>query len=95
MWCGFLKFTRLCTTCGVTDDFVLLIKRSFNPSGHGRLNHLVLFTSGLIMLNVSMESVGMSYVITAAECELKLSSKDKGLVNAAAFIGKNKRIRSA
>ena len=35
-----------------------------------------------------MESVGMSYAITAAECELKLTSKDKGLVNAAAFIGK-------
>lgn len=60
---------------------------AFEQTGHGRLNHLVLFTSGLIMLNVSMESVGMSYAITAAECELKLTSKDKGLVNAAAFIG--------
>ncbi|KAF9823683.1 hypothetical protein SFRURICE_013164 [Spodoptera frugiperda] len=60
---------------------------AFEQTGHGRLNHLVLFTSGLIMLNVSMESVGMSYAITAAECELQLTSKDKGLVNAAAFIG--------
>ncbi|XP_047026126.1 synaptic vesicle glycoprotein 2B-like [Helicoverpa zea] len=60
---------------------------AFEQTGHGKLNHLVLFTSGLIMLNVSMESVGMSYAITAAECELKLTSKDKGLVNAAAFIG--------
>ncbi|CAG5033906.1 unnamed protein product [Parnassius apollo] len=39
------------------------------------------------MLNVSMESVGMSYVITAAECELGLTSEDKGLITAAAFIG--------
>ncbi|KAI8421273.1 hypothetical protein MSG28_008312 [Choristoneura fumiferana] len=53
---------------------------------HGRFNHLVLFTSGLIMLNVSMESVGVSYVITSAECELRLTDEHKGLVNAAAFI---------
>ncbi|XP_075976263.1 synaptic vesicle glycoprotein 2B-like [Anticarsia gemmatalis] len=62
-------------------------EEAFEQTGHGKINHLVLFTSGLIMLNVSMESVGMSYAITAAECELQLNSKDKGLVNAAAFIG--------
>ncbi|CAH2085941.1 unnamed protein product [Euphydryas editha] len=60
---------------------------AFNITGHGKFNHLVLLTCGLIMLNVSMESVGMSYVITAAECELGLTSEHKGLVNAAAFIG--------
>ncbi|CAB3226951.1 unnamed protein product [Arctia plantaginis] len=60
---------------------------AFEKTGHGKINHLVLFTSGLIMLNVSMESVGMSYAITAAECELHLNSQQKGLVNAAAFIG--------
>ncbi|XP_073952774.1 synaptic vesicle glycoprotein 2A-like [Choristoneura fumiferana] len=60
---------------------------AFEVTGHGRFNHLVLFTSGLIMLNVSMESVGVSYVITSAECELRLTDEHKGLVNAAAFIG--------
>ena len=40
------------------------------------------------MLNVSVESVGMSYVIPAAECELGLTSEHKGLINAAAFLGK-------
>ncbi|CAG9787480.1 unnamed protein product [Diatraea saccharalis] len=34
-----------------------------------------------------MESVGMSYVVTAAECDLDLSSEYKGLITAAAFIG--------
>ncbi|XP_026727133.1 synaptic vesicle glycoprotein 2A-like [Trichoplusia ni] len=62
-------------------------EEAFEQTGHGKLNHLVLFTSGLIMLNVSMESVGMSYAITTAECELKLTNNHKGLVNAAAFIG--------
>ncbi|CAG9580182.1 unnamed protein product [Danaus chrysippus] len=60
---------------------------AFELTGHGKFNHIVLMTCGLIMLNVSMESVGMSYVITAAECELGLTSEHKGLVNAAAFIG--------
>ncbi|XP_068621699.1 synaptic vesicle glycoprotein 2A-like [Battus philenor] len=60
---------------------------AFELTGHGRFNNFVLLTCGMIMLNVSMESVGISYVITAAECELKLSSEDKGLITAAAFIG--------
>ncbi|OWR46359.1 SV2 protein 1 [Danaus plexippus plexippus] len=60
---------------------------AFELTGHGKFNHIVLMTCGLIMLNVSMESVGMSYVITAAECELGLTSEHKGLINAAAFIG--------
>ncbi|XP_049870534.1 synaptic vesicle glycoprotein 2A-like [Pectinophora gossypiella] len=62
-------------------------EEAFELTGHGRFNHLVLLTSGMIMLNVSMESVGMSYVIPAAECELQLSSEHKGLLTAAAFIG--------
>lgn len=60
---------------------------AFEQTGHGRINYLVLFTSGLILLNVSMESVGMSYAITPAQCELQLNSKQKGLVSASAFIG--------
>ncbi|XP_041968012.1 4-hydroxybenzoate transporter PcaK-like [Aricia agestis] len=60
---------------------------AFKVTGHGKFNHLVLLTCGLILLNVSMETVGMSYVITAAECELRLTSHHKGMVTAAAFIG--------
>ncbi|XP_072929424.1 synaptic vesicle glycoprotein 2A-like [Epargyreus clarus] len=65
----------------------LSFEEAFELTGHGKFNHFVLLTCGLIMLNVSMESVGMSYVITAAECELELTSEHKGLINAAAFIG--------
>ncbi|KAJ0177580.1 hypothetical protein K1T71_006453 [Dendrolimus kikuchii] len=65
----------------------LSFEEAFELTGNGKFNYLVLFTSGLIMLNVSMESVGMSYAITSAECELKLNSASKGLINAAAFIG--------
>ncbi|XP_059054615.1 synaptic vesicle glycoprotein 2C-like isoform X2 [Achroia grisella] len=65
----------------------LFFEDAFEVAGHGKFNHLVLITSGLILLNVSMESIGMSYVITAAECDLQLTTEHKGLVNAAAFIG--------
>ncbi|KAI5635153.1 major facilitator superfamily domain-containing protein [Phthorimaea operculella] len=62
-------------------------EEAFELTGHGRFNHIVLLTCGLMMLNVSMESVGMSYVIPKAECDLELTSQHKGLINAAAFIG--------
>ncbi|XP_050678014.1 putative transporter svop-1 [Leptidea sinapis] len=65
----------------------LAFEDAFELTGQGKFNYVVLLTCGLIMLNVSMESVGMSYVITAAECELELTSEHKGLITAAAFIG--------
>ncbi|RVE46547.1 hypothetical protein evm_008782 [Chilo suppressalis] len=69
------------------DDGEVFFEDAFESAGHGLFNHVVLLTSGLILLNVSMESVGMSYVVTAAECDLGLTSEYKGLVTAAAFIG--------
>jgi MFS transporter, VNT family, synaptic vesicle glycoprotein 2 len=57
--------------------------------GHGAFNYLVLFTCGLVLLYTNVESLGIGYIITAAECDLKLSGSQKGMINAAAFIGKS------
>ncbi|CAH1286871.1 unnamed protein product [Chrysodeixis includens] len=47
---------------------------TFLLMGRLGINHLVLFTSGLIMLNVSMESAS-SFAITTADCELQLTNE--------------------
>lgn len=70
-----------------SEDVAASFDEAFELTGHGTFNHMVLLSGGLILLNVSMESVGMSYVISAAECDLSLSSEDKGLVNSSTFIG--------
>lgn len=55
--------------------------------GNGIFHTLLLFVCGLCMMSVITETLGMSYIITAAECDLNLSHTDKGLVTGAAFFG--------
>ncbi|XP_013192838.2 synaptic vesicle glycoprotein 2A-like [Amyelois transitella] len=60
---------------------------AFELTGYGWFNHLVTFTSGLVLLYTMEESLGIGYIMTVAECDLNLTVMQKGLINSAAFIG--------
>ncbi|CAG9787479.1 unnamed protein product [Diatraea saccharalis] len=62
-------------------------EEAFEQTGHGVFNYVVLATCGLVLMYTNVESLGIGYVMAAAECDLKLSSTEKGMANAAAFIG--------
>ncbi|XP_028155773.1 synaptic vesicle glycoprotein 2A-like [Ostrinia furnacalis] len=62
-------------------------EEAFEETGHGAFNYVVLVTCGLVLLYATVESLGIGYIITAAECDLGLTGNEKGLINAAAFIG--------
>ncbi|KAL0831740.1 hypothetical protein ABMA28_001282 [Loxostege sticticalis] len=55
--------------------------------GHGKFNYIVLLTCGLILMYTMVESLGVGYIISSAECDLLLTPNEKGMINAAAFIG--------
>lgn len=71
------------TLCLVEINFCVL----FIYAGSGIFHTCLLIVCGLCMMSVIMETLGMSYIITSAECDLKLSHTDKGLVTGAAFFG--------
>ncbi|KAL0881329.1 hypothetical protein ABMA27_001210, partial [Loxostege sticticalis] len=54
---------------------------------HGKFNYIVLLTCGLILMYTMVESLGVGYIISSAECDLLLTPNEKGMINAAAFIG--------
>uniref|UniRef100_A0A1B0B2M2 Major facilitator superfamily (MFS) profile domain-containing protein n=1 Tax=Glossina palpalis gambiensis TaxID=67801 RepID=A0A1B0B2M2_9MUSC len=55
--------------------------------GFGKTQWIVLFTSGLLLMMVINETMGMSIVTIASQCDFSTTSQEKGLLGAAAFIG--------
>lgn len=43
--------------------------------------------SGIALCSVLMETLGISYVIPVAECDMKLTTVDKGILSAIGFAG--------
>jgi len=54
----------------------------------GKFQIRALMCSGLSLFAVLVETSAVSYLLPAAECELDLSLKEKGMLGSAVFIGK-------
>lgn len=55
--------------------------------GFGKFNYLLVVLSGAVLSTVLLETLGISFILPVAECDLNLSTKDKGLLSAIAFAG--------
>ncbi|XP_001849178.2 synaptic vesicle glycoprotein 2B [Culex quinquefasciatus] len=53
----------------------------------GLFNYLLIAVSGTILTAVLLETLGISYVVAVAECDLDLSTQQKGVLGAVAFAG--------
>ncbi|KAI8130803.1 hypothetical protein FF38_11887 [Lucilia cuprina] len=55
--------------------------------GFGKTQWIVLLTCGLLLMMVINETMGMSIITIASQCDFDSSSMDKAIMSAAAFIG--------
>ncbi|XP_058839965.1 synaptic vesicle glycoprotein 2B-like [Topomyia yanbarensis] len=53
----------------------------------GQLNYVLIIIAGTILTAFLLETLGISYVIAVAECDLQLSTKEKGVLSGIAFVG--------
>lgn len=53
----------------------------------GKFNYLLIAIAGMIHTAVLMETMGISFVIAVAECDLRLSTQQKGILGAVAYVG--------
>lgn len=56
-------------------------------AGYGFFNIAVLLSAGLCLMCVIIETMGMMFVIPAAQCDLNLDLAQKGLLSAISFLG--------
>ncbi|XP_050339698.1 synaptic vesicle glycoprotein 2B-like [Bactrocera neohumeralis] len=55
--------------------------------GYGRTQWLLLITCGLLLMMVINETMGMSIVTLASQCDFATTSVDKAIMSAASFVG--------
>ncbi|XP_055326017.1 synaptic vesicle glycoprotein 2B-like isoform X1 [Sitodiplosis mosellana] len=53
----------------------------------GFFNYVIIFLSGMILNAVMLETCGMAFVIPVSQCDLKLSTSEKGILGAVSFFG--------
>ncbi|XP_046682496.1 synaptic vesicle glycoprotein 2B-like isoform X2 [Homalodisca vitripennis] len=56
-------------------------------AGYGKFSMYIIFLSGLTVSTSLMGSVDVSFLLPAAECDLNLTSDDKGLLGSSYYIG--------
>lgn len=56
--------------------------------GYGKFNYILITICGGLAMSVIIETMAMSYVIPAAECDMSLTLSDKSILSAISFLGK-------
>lgn len=56
-------------------------------SGRGKFQNYVFLSCGLFLLATVIETLGISYIIPPAECELELDTFRKGMLSSVTFFG--------
>lgn len=64
-------------------DFEMAIEYT----GYGKFNYLILLIAMPCCFSSVFETTSMSFILPSAECDLKLSLTDKGILNAITYGG--------
>lgn len=62
-------------------------EEALRRTGFGKFNYFLVILSGAVLSTVLLETLGISFILPIAECDLNLTTKDKGLLSAIAFVG--------
>lgn len=62
-------------------------EKAITASGFGIFNILLLLVTMLANMSNMFESSTISYILPSAECDLKLTMMDKGILNAVTYAG--------
>ncbi|KAL7045017.1 hypothetical protein ACKWTF_002133 [Chironomus riparius] len=68
------------------EKTILSYEDALKEIGFGRVQVELLFASFLILLNVMNETMGISFIIPVAQCDMNLSESDKGLLSGIIFV---------
>ncbi|XP_017471875.1 PREDICTED: organic cation/carnitine transporter 7-like [Rhagoletis zephyria] len=66
---------------------LLVIDEALEKTGFGKFNICIIIFSGLVLKNVVLESVGVSFALPVLECDLNLSHQEQGVLGAVSFAG--------
>lgn len=59
----------------------------YNQLEFGLFNYILILVSGMILNAVLMETCGIAFVLPVSQCDLKLTTSEKGILGAVTFVG--------
>lgn len=77
--------SRLGKKNGANLNMKIPIFRSF--PGFGKFNYILILVAGVIITATSFETLGISFVFPVAECDLTLTTQNKGVLSGITSIG--------
>jgi MFS transporter, VNT family, synaptic vesicle glycoprotein 2 len=60
---------------------------ALEKTGFGRFNYALIVLTGAVLGSVFLETVGINFILPVAQCELDLSTSDKGILSGVGFAG--------
>ncbi|GLV42099.1 uncharacterized protein CBL_04942 [Carabus blaptoides fortunei] len=79
----FVIFSTILFEEGEAVDF----EHAISSTGFGLYNIILLIVCGISLMSVIMETVSMSYILPAAQCDLDLTLADKSILSSVGFLG--------
>lgn len=67
-------------------------EEAFREIGYGKSQIEILIVVSCILITSLNENIGISFILPAAQCDLNLSTRDKGLLSGMVSLGKKLRI---
>lgn len=55
--------------------------------GIGKFNYCLVLLGGVVLTAVVLEWLGIGFVLTVAQCDMKLTTKQKGILSGVGFAG--------
>lgn len=65
----------------------LCVDDAISKTGFGIFNYILMLTSALTMAAFIIEMIGISFIFPVSQCDLHLTSSQKGILGAAGYFG--------
>jgi MFS transporter, VNT family, synaptic vesicle glycoprotein 2 len=63
------------------------LEEALDRTGFGKFNYALIILSGAVLGCVFLETVSINFILPVAQCDLNLTTSDKGVLSAVGFIG--------
>ncbi|KAJ6640092.1 Synaptic vesicle glycoprotein 2B [Pseudolycoriella hygida] len=70
-----------------TTPTILTFDEALALTKFGKFNYCLILVCGAILTTVLLETLGISFVLPVSECDMELSTQDKGILSAIGFAG--------
>lgn len=82
-----VKFSRALTMTVKESESHVTLEDALASTGFGKFNYGLIVLTGAVLGCVFLETVNINFVLPVAQCDLNMTTENKGMLSGIAFIG--------